>query len=166
MSKAQVLRLAITQGLNLNSIVLYISFSSVIRSLGEGFINLVGRNYTDEDVAYAERVAAASYVNNRVVSYSVDAQTSVISVKFVFSTPFLVSGVLAVDRTLGALLGGSSRRIECCAETTTSASVRVSKGSNMAGFSSVREHMIEVHGVQEGETVRLEIDEESVHFAW
>lgn len=166
MSKAQVLRLAITQGQNLNSIVLYISFSSVIRSLGEGFINLVGRNYKDEDVAYAERVAAASYVNNRIVSYSVDAQTGVISVKFVFSTPFLVSGVLAVDRTLGALLGGSSRRIECCAETTTSASVRVSKGSNMAGFSSVREHMIEVHGVQEGETVRLEIDEESVHFAW
>lgn len=165
-SKAQIFRLAAAEDQRFTSLAIYMSYSPVIRSLGDGLLTLVGSHPSEDEIAFAERVASANYVANRVSEFGFLPETSTLRVRFCFSSPFLVSGVLAVDRVLGDALGSNARKVTCCSLRETDAIAKLSKGTNLAGFASIREHMMLDHGVQEGDIVEFEADSDAIRMIW
>lgn len=161
-SKAEILRLAIADGLSLNSVTTYFLTSPICRSLGDGYIALVGASPNQNDIDFVESVAAASYVANQIVDYTQLYQPPRIKVRFVFSTPFLISGVIPIDKTLSSLLGKATRSLSCCEKFSSRAQINVSNGSNWHGFAGIREHLILEHSIGEGSIVTLEVNGEIV----
>lgn len=165
-SKAQIMRLAMASGYKISSLGVYMSFSALVRIAGEGLLTVVGATPSSEDVQYAKSVSEASYVPNELLGYKVDPMSQEITVRFVYSTPFLISGVLPVDRVLGDMIGPEKRSIFCCAEHETSANAKLSKGSNLAGFSPFREHILDQHDIREGDSIKILIGNNNVQFVW
>ena len=165
-SKAQIMRLAMASGYKISSLGVYMSFSALVRIAGEGLLTVVGATPSSEDVQYAKSVSEASYVPNELLDYKVDPVSKEITVRFVYSTPFLISGVLPVDRVLGDLIGPEKRPIFCCDEHETSANAKLSKGSNLAGFSPLREHILDEHDIREGDALKISIGKNNVQFVW
>lgn len=161
-SKAELLRLAIADGLSLNSVTTYFLTSPICRSLGDGYISLVGASPNQNDIDFVESVAAASYVANQIVDYKQLYEPPRIKVRFLFSTPFLISGVIPIDKTLSSLLGKATRSLNCCEKFSSRAQINVSHGSNWHGFAGIREHLILEHSIGEGSIVTLEINGEIV----
>jgi hypothetical protein len=165
-SKAQIMRLAMASGYKISSLGVYMSFSALIRIAGEGLLTVVGATPSSEDVQYAKSVSEASYVPNELLDYKVDPVSQELTVRFTYSTPFLISGVLPVDRVLGNMIGPDKRSIFCCDELATSANAKLSAGSNLAGFAPFREHILDEHDIREGDALKISIGKNNVQFVW
>jgi hypothetical protein len=165
-SKAQIMRLAMAENYKISSIGLYMSFSPLIRSAGESLLTVVGGSPSDQDVEYANSVAEAGNIPNEVLDYRVDPETQELVIRFVYSTPFLINGILPVSKILGGLIGPDKRAISCCEDFSTDGNVRLAAGSNLFGFSPVREHVFDEHGVREGDPLTIIVRETTVSFAW
>jgi hypothetical protein len=150
----------------ISSIGLYMSFSPLIRSAGESLLTVVGGSPSDQDIEYANSVAEAGNIPNEVLDYRVDPETEELVIRFVYSTPFLINGILPVSKILGGLIGPDKRAISCCEDFSTDGNVRLAAGSNLFGFSPVREHVFDEHGVREGDPLTIIVRETTVSFAW
>ena len=165
-SKPQIMRLAMASGYKISSLGIYMSFSALVRIAGEGLLTVVGNAPSAEDVEYAKSVSEASYIPNELLDYKIDPASQEITVRFIYSTPFLISGVLPVDRVLGNMIGPEKRSIFCCDELATSANAKLSAGSNLAGFAPFREHILDEHDIREGDALKISIGKDSVQFIW
>ena len=165
-SKAQIMRLAMGAGYKISSLGVYMSFSALVRIAGEGLLTVVGASPSAEDIEYAMSVAEASYIPNEVLDYKIDSDSKEIVIRFVYSTPFLISGVLPVDKVLGNLIGPEKRSIFCCDELKTSANAKLSKGINVAGFAPFREHILDEHDIREGDALKISVGKDAVEFVW
>ena len=165
-SKPQIMRLAMASGYKISSLGIYMSFSALVRIAGEGLLTVVGAAPSAEDVEYAKSVSEASYIPNELLDYKIDPASQEITVRFIYSTPFLISGVLPVDRVLGNMIGPDKRSIFCCDELETSANAKLSAGSNLAGFAPIREHILDEHDIREGDALKISIGKNSMQFVW
>ena len=165
-SKAQIMRLAMAENYKISSIGLYMSFSPLIRSAGESLLTVVGASPSEQDIKYASSVADAGNVPNEVLDYRVDPETQELIIRFVYSTPFLINGILPVSRLLGGLIGPDKKAISCCEDFSTDASARLASGANIVGFAPVREHVFDEHGVREGDPLTIIVREATVSFSW
>jgi hypothetical protein len=165
-SKAQIMRLAMAENHKISTISIYISFSPLIRYAGEGLLTVVGASPSAQDIEYATSVAEAGNIPNEILNYRVDPETQELVIRFVYSTPFLINGILPVSRLLGGLIGPDKRAIFCCETFSTSASAKLASGSMILGFAPVREHVFDEHGVREGDTLTIIIREGTVSFSW
>jgi hypothetical protein len=165
-SKAQIMRLAMAENYKISTIGIYMSFSPLIRYAEESLLTVVGASPSEQDIEYARSVADAGNIPNEVLDYRVDSETQELVIRFVYSTPFLINGILPVSRLLGGLIGSNKKSIFCCEDFSTDASARLASGSMIVGFSPIREHVFDGHSVREGDPLTIIVRETSVSFSW
>jgi hypothetical protein len=155
-SKAAILRAAIPLGISMNTLNIYLSYASWVRLIGNGIYSLVGVNPTSADVQFAERVEAAIAVPNSHADFTVSPSGQEIFVTALFSTPFLVNGVLSVGRQLAQLLGDTKRGIHCCDAIELDGKADVKQGA-VHGFATLRQHLVQDHNYQEGMSMAFRV---------
>jgi Sigma-70, region 4 len=156
LAKAAILRAAIPLGISMNTLNIYLSYASWVRLIGNGIYSLVGVNPTSADVQFAERVEAAIAVPNSHADFTVSPSGQEIFVTALFSTPFLVNGVLSVGRQLAQLLGDTKRGIHCCDAIELDGKADVKQGA-VHGFATLRQHLVQDHNYQEGMSMAFRV---------
>jgi hypothetical protein len=160
-SKPAIYRAASNEGLSINSLGIYLSYQSWMRFLGDNLFTLVGETPSADALNFAKRVAEANHVANKNASYSVSPGGEFIFIEAYFSTPFLGSGVISIDSDLSEILGKTERKITCCSNFESEAIAKTRQGA-WHGFAVLRQHLMQGHGLEEGDTIHLKADNQVV----
>lgn len=160
-SKADLLRKALTSGQNLASVGQLLGFSPVVRGLKGGLFTIVGTKVSSSDIAFAKKVEAVSYVSNEPFEV-IERHGYGALIRALYSSPFFTSGVFTLSPSFSAWLGkGSTRSISCCDKYQSDSKAKVNK-EFWSGFSTLRNHLATDHGVREGDWITMQIDSASV----
>lgn len=160
-SKATIFRAASKDGLSINTLGLYLSYLSWVRFLGEGLFTLVGETPHTDAIDFAKRVDQANHVSNKNAKYSVSPDGAYITVDALFSTPLLTNGIISMDSHLTEILGPAERKITCCQNYESDATAKTRPGA-WHGFAVLRQHLLQEHNFEEGDTIHLKADNELV----
>lgn len=160
-SKPAIYRAAASEGLSINSLGIYLSYQSWMRFLGDSLFTLVGESPSAGDIDFAKRVEQATYVANKNAAYSVAPDGKFIYVDAYFSTPLLTNGIISIDSDLSEILGPSGRKIACCQNYESDADAKTKQGA-WHGFAVLRQHLMQEHSLEEGDTIPLKVDNELV----
>jgi len=160
-SKPAIYRAAINEGLSINSLGIYLSYQSWMRFLGDSLFTLVGESPSASDIEFARRVEQATYVANKNATYSVAPDGKYIYVDAHFSTPLLTNGIISIDSHLSEILGPAERKIICCHNYESDADAKTRQGA-WHGFAVLRQHLMQEHSLEEGDTIPLKVDNELV----
>ena len=160
-SKPAIYRAATNEGLSINSLGIYLSYQSWMRFLGDSLFTLVGESPSAADIDFAARVEQATYVANKNATYSVAPDGKFIYVDAYFSTPLLTNGIISIDSDLAEILGPAERKIACCQNYESDADAKTRQGA-WHGFAVLRQHLMQEHSLEEGDTIPLKVDNELV----
>ncbi len=160
-SKPAIYRAAANAGLSINSLGIYLSYQSWMRFLGDSLFTLVGESPSAGDIDFAKRVEQATYVANKNAAYSVAPDGKFIYVDAYFSTPLLTNGIISIDSHLSEILGPAERKIICCHNYESDADAKTRQGA-WHGFAVLRQHLMQEHNLEEGDTIHLKADNQLV----
>lgn len=160
-AKSTLIRAAALEGHKFSTITQNLQYGAEFRLLKNSIVCLVGSKVNQDDVGHALRIAEVNDTRNQVVSYKIE-DDSTFTAKLVFSTNFMVSGVLTVNSDLGVLLGKKARKSICCSLFVSDSSPKLSKGSLWANLSSLRDHLWNVHNYREGDVIEFLVTAEEV----
>jgi len=160
-AKSTLLRAGALEGYKFSTLTQYLQYGPEFRSVSNGLVCLVGSNVNEQDRQHALAIAEVNDVKNRVVSYQIQDE-STFTARLVFSTNFMVSGVLSVNTDLAILLGSKTRKSMCCSTFVSDAYPKLSSASLWANLASLRDHLWMVHGYREGDVIELRVTAESV----
>lgn len=160
-AKSTLLRAGALEGYKFSTLTQYLQYGPEFRSLNNGLVCLVGSKVNEQDRQHALAIAEVNDVKNRVISYEIEDESS-FTAKLIFSTNFMVSGVLSVNPDLAILLGSKVRKSLCCSAFVSDAYPKLSSSSLWANLSSLRDHLWMVHGYREGDVIEFRVTRESV----
>lgn len=160
-AKSTLLRAGALEGHKFSTLTQYLQYGPEFRSVSNGLVCLVGSNVNEQDRQHALAIAEVNDVKNKVISYQIQDE-STFTAKLIFSTNFMVSGVITVNSDLAILLGTKARKSICCSSFTSDANPKLSSSSLWANLSSLRDHLWMVHGYREGDVIEFRVTADSV----
>ncbi len=160
-TRAELIRSGFKKGFKISTISQYMTYGVEFRLGGQGTIHLVGSKFTENQfndaLLRAEKVDhKAEYLN---FHQEVDGS---FSVTLAISTAFMVSGVLAIPSSIGKAFGQSSRQVVCCPQYQADAHPRLSGKTLLANMASVRDHLMFVHKLNEGDYFHMHVSPKSI----
>jgi hypothetical protein len=160
-AKSTLLRAGALEGFKFSTLAQYLQYGPEFRLVNNAIACLVGSTVNEQDRKHALAIAEVNEVKNRVISYQI-VDDSEFTVKFVFSTNFMVSGVLSVNSDVAILLGPKTRKASCCPLYTSGSNPKLSRQSLWANLSSLRDHLWVVHNYREAHIIEFRVTDELV----
>lgn len=154
-SQPELFRLAVAEGFNTSSLVLYLTYEPMIRKFEGGLIRLVGAIPSPKSIEDAKR-AAKLQTEKGSIDFAIAKDGSIL-VACVLGTSNLNSGVLSPSSALRAILDKDGYDITCCDDSNFNG--RLSLSSTLwYGFQPLLNHMRHDHGITEGDKVSFSLN--------
>ena len=154
----EIIRAAIRDGKNLSSVANYLSYEPIVRRVdaGSGLMRLVGRTVTPEAADLASRIAVAQRRNTHI---SIAAEPDAVRVTLEVGSALLKNGVLNLQPEVVAIWPHNGALLTCsCGHAFTGRRKVLAKGQ-VTGWQTPLVHLILEHGLQEGGTVSMRLQE-------
>jgi len=149
-SQPELFRLAVSEGFNTSSLVLYLTYDPMIRKFEGGLIRLVGTIPSAESIEDAKR-AGQLQTEKGTIDFTVGKNGSIL-VTCALGTTNLNSGVLSPSAALRAILDKDGYDIYCCSESNFNGRIKLS-ATLWYGFQPMFNHMRHDHSVVDGDVV-------------
>lgn len=154
-SQPELFRLAVSEGFNTSSLVLYLTYEPMIRKFEGGLIRLVGTIPSAESIEDAKR-AGQLQTEKGTIDFTVGKNGSIL-VTCALGTTNLNSGVLLPSAALRAILDKDGYEIYCCSESNFNGRIKLS-ASLWYGFQPMFNHMRHDHGITDGDIVSFSLN--------
>lgn len=147
--RAVLIDRAVNAGMNLSSVLVYLTFSEILVSVGQGCLTVVGDHPTPKDREEAAQLAAAIRLPTSL-HYTSSGSTTAISI--VVGHSFLGSGVLAIRETIARRFGND--RLPIFGGGQQRGHVGISGRANLFGLTPA----LTALGIGPGDTLTVSID--------
>jgi hypothetical protein len=152
----QWVKLAIEDGVKVGSVMMYLSSSPYLRSLGHGVTSLVGHSYSEVEVKNYRDLILNSSDKTEVQLVFEDEDI------FVHLRPSLsnfASGVVIIKREIADIVRGRTFSIHCkCQSLHSTSNLELNSTSFWTGFNPILTHGREVHYLKVSQLFRIQLD--------
>jgi hypothetical protein len=153
-NQPELFRRAVSEGFNIQSLIVYLTYEPMVRKFEGGLIRLAGSNPTKEAIDNARR-AGELQTETGSVSFMPEGDGT-INVLCILGTNNLNSGVLSPPASLRAILDSEGYSIKCCPESSFGGRLSLSS-STWYGFTPLFNHLRHKHDITDGDAISFSL---------